>query len=86
MNSITFFKLCEMLQILGGLKSSTNMLVDEKVAMFLHIIFHHLKNRVIKHHFNRSREIVSRLLHNVLNAIICLQDVLFKKANLNIVS
>ncbi|MFQ6631184.1 hypothetical protein Gotur_009976 [Gossypium turneri] len=29
-NRITFFKLCEMLQTLGGIKSSSNMLVDEK--------------------------------------------------------
>ncbi|PPD99267.1 hypothetical protein GOBAR_DD03700 [Gossypium barbadense] len=32
MNRIAFFKLCEMLQTLGGLKSSRNMLVDEQVA------------------------------------------------------
>ncbi|MFQ6663787.1 hypothetical protein Gotur_031166 [Gossypium turneri] len=56
------------------------MLVDEQVAMFLHIISHHLKNRVIKHHFSRSGETVSRSFHNVLNAVIRLQDVLFKKA------
>ncbi|MFQ6624098.1 hypothetical protein Gotur_004007 [Gossypium turneri] len=30
MNIITFFKLCEMLQTLGELKSSRNMLVDEQ--------------------------------------------------------
>ncbi|MFQ6667262.1 hypothetical protein Gotur_033348 [Gossypium turneri] len=30
MNRITFFKLCEMLQTLGGLKSSRNMLIDEQ--------------------------------------------------------
>ncbi|KAG8499127.1 hypothetical protein CXB51_005587 [Gossypium anomalum] len=69
-----------MLQILGELKPSRNMLVDEQVAMFLHIISHHLKNQVIKHHFNRSGETVSRSFHNVLNAVIHLQDVLFKKA------
>ncbi|XP_017634575.2 uncharacterized protein LOC108476766 [Gossypium arboreum] len=57
-----------------------NMLVAEQVAIFLHIISHHLKNRVTKHHFNRSGETVSRSFHNVLNAIIHLQDVLFKKA------
>ncbi|XP_052882193.1 uncharacterized protein LOC128290543 [Gossypium arboreum] len=66
--------------IARGLKSSRNMLIDEQVAMFLHIISHYLKNRVIKHHFNRSGETVSRSFHNVLNAVIRLQDVLFKKA------
>ncbi|PPE00443.1 hypothetical protein GOBAR_DD02539 [Gossypium barbadense] len=80
MNRTAFFKLCEMLESIGGLKSSRNMLVDEQVAMFLHIISHHLKNRVIKHHFRRSGEIVSRAFHSVLNAFIRLQDVLFKKS------
>ncbi|MFQ6652970.1 hypothetical protein Gotur_024600 [Gossypium turneri] len=80
MNRIAFFKLCEMLQTSEGLKSSRNMLVDEQVAMFLHIISYHLKNRVIKHHFNRSEETVSRSFHKDLNAVISLQDVLFKKA------
>ncbi|PPD85896.1 hypothetical protein GOBAR_DD17181 [Gossypium barbadense] len=80
MNRIAFFKLCEMLESLGGLKSSRNMLVDEQVTMFLHIISHHLKNRVIKHHFRRSGETISRAFHSVLNAVIRLQDVLFKKA------
>ncbi|KHG13397.1 histone-lysine n-methyltransferase, h3 lysine-36 specific [Gossypium arboreum] len=56
------------------------MLVDEQVKMFLHIISYHFKNRVIKHHFNRSRKIVNRSFHNVLNVVIHLQDVLFKKA------
>ncbi|PPD97428.1 hypothetical protein GOBAR_DD05544 [Gossypium barbadense] len=80
MNRFAFFKLCEMLQTLRGLKLSRHMLVDEQVAMFLHIISHHLKNRVIKHHFNRSGETVSRSFHSVLNVVIRLQDVLFKKA------
>ncbi|PPD70662.1 hypothetical protein GOBAR_DD32456 [Gossypium barbadense] len=79
MNRAAFFKLCEMLESIGGLKSTRFMLVDEQVAMFLHIISHHLKNRVIKHHFRRSEETVSRAFHSVLNAVIRLQDVLFKK-------
>ncbi|MFQ6670871.1 hypothetical protein Gotur_035598 [Gossypium turneri] len=56
-----------------------NMLFDEQVTMYLHIISHHFQNRVIKHHFNRSTETVSRSFYNVLNAVIHLQDVLFKR-------
>ncbi|MFQ6635956.1 hypothetical protein Gotur_012564 [Gossypium turneri] len=41
-----------------------NMLVDEQVAMFLHIISHQLKNRVIKHHFNRSGETAKPITTN----------------------
>ncbi|MFQ6634757.1 hypothetical protein Gotur_011017 [Gossypium turneri] len=70
-----------MLKTLRGLKSSRNMLIDEQVTMFLHIISHHLKNRVIKHHFNRFGETITRSFHNVLNTVIRLQDVLFKKAD-----
>ncbi|MFQ6629606.1 hypothetical protein Gotur_006624 [Gossypium turneri] len=79
MNRTAFFKLCEMLQTLGGLKSSRNILVDEQVAMFLHIIAHHLKNRVIKHHFSRSGETVSRSFHSVLNVVIAYKMCYLKK-------
>ena len=53
MNRLAFFKLCEMLEIIRGLKPTKNMAIDEQVAMFLHIISHHLKNRVIKQNFQR---------------------------------
>ncbi|MFQ6669568.1 hypothetical protein Gotur_034767 [Gossypium turneri] len=58
-----------------------NMLLDEQVAMFLHIISYHLKNRVTKHHFNRFGKTASRSFHHVLHVVIRLQDVLFKKAD-----
>ncbi|XVF12370.1 hypothetical protein REPUB_Repub08aG0111500 [Reevesia pubescens] len=81
MNRHAFFKLCEMLQNIGGLKSIRNMLLDEQVVMFLHIITYHLKNRVIKHNFNRSGETVSRYFHSVLKAVMHLEGQLFKKPN-----
>ncbi|XVF56330.1 hypothetical protein PTKIN_Ptkin06aG0110400 [Pterospermum kingtungense] len=79
MNRAAFFKLCEMLQHIGGLKSTRNMNIDEQVAMFLHIIAHHVKNRVIRHNFQRSSETISRHFHNVLNAVMHLQEHLFRK-------
>ncbi|XVF59148.1 hypothetical protein PTKIN_Ptkin07bG0252500 [Pterospermum kingtungense] len=57
MNRAAFFKLCEMLKNIGGLKSTRNMLIDEQ----------------------RSGETISRHFHNVLNAVMHLQDHLFKK-------
>ena len=48
MNRIAFFKLCEMLKNIESFRPIRNMAIDEQVAMFLHIIFHHLKNRVIR--------------------------------------
>ena len=71
-----------MLETIGGLKDTKHMLVDEQVAMFLHTLAHHAKNRVTKHHFRRSGEIVSRYFNDVLHAIIRLQVKLFKKPEL----
>ena len=79
MNRLDFFKLCDMLENIGGLKPTRNMATDEQVAMFLHIISHHLKNRVIRQNFQRSGETISRHFHHVLNAVIHLQDHLFRK-------
>ena len=45
--------------------------------MFLHTIAHHEKNRVIKFHFMRSGQMVSKNFHNVLHSIIRLHGVLF---------
>ncbi|KAL0010653.1 hypothetical protein SO802_005761 [Lithocarpus litseifolius] len=79
MNRNAFTRLCGMLERMGGLKDTKHMLVDEQVAMFLHTLAHHAKNRVIKHHFRRSGETVSRYFNDVLHAIIRLQGELFKK-------
>lgn len=55
------------------------MLIDEQVAMFLYILAHHHKNRVIKGNFGRSGETVSRYFPKVFAATIRLQDRLFQK-------
>ncbi|KAL5539393.1 hypothetical protein UlMin_044022 [Ulmus minor] len=74
-----FTKLCTMLQTIGGLRGSKYLCVDEQVAMFLHILAHHVKNRFIKFQFLRSRQTVSRYFHNVLHSIICLHRELLKR-------
>ena len=79
MNRLVFFKLCKMLENIRSLKPTRNIAIDEQVTMFLHIISHHLKNRVIRQNFQRSGETISQYFHNVLNTMIHLQDQLFKK-------
>ncbi|KAL5549131.1 hypothetical protein UlMin_004362 [Ulmus minor] len=74
-----FTKLCTMLQTIGGLRGSKYVCIDEQVAMFLHILAHHVKNRVIKFQFLRSGQTVSRYFHNVLHSIICLHRELLKR-------
>ncbi|XLR68647.1 hypothetical protein S83_019319, partial [Arachis hypogaea] len=56
----TFHTLCNMLKTVGKLKPSRNMGVEEMVAMFLHIIAHDVKIRVIKRQFVKSEETISR--------------------------
>lgn len=54
MNKSTFVNLCLMLKMDGKLKASKYLQVDEQVAIFLYILAHHVKNRVVKFHFRRS--------------------------------
>ena len=79
MDRFAFKKLCSILQSIGNLKPMKNIDVDEQVAIFLHILAHHVKNRVIKHRFGRSGESVSRHFNNVLHSIIRLQSEFLKK-------
>lgn len=53
--------------------------VEEMVAMFLHILAHDVKNRVVRRQFARSGETVSRHFKSVLTAVLQLHEVLLKK-------
>ena len=79
MTRTCFTKLCNMLETLGGLKASRNMDIDEQVAIFLHIIAHNVKNRVMICRFYRSGETISRYFSRVCNAVIILHSHLLKK-------
>lgn len=79
MNRKAFSNLCIMLETRGGLKASKYLQVDEQVAMFLHVIAHHVKNRVIRFRFMRSGETISKFFHNVLHSIIRLHGALLKR-------
>jgi hypothetical protein len=58
MDKNAFSNLCNMFEARGGLKDTKHMLVDEQVAMFLYILAHHVKNRIIKRQFRRSGETI----------------------------
>ena len=78
-NRLAFTNLCTMLKSRGMLRTSKYLQIDEQVAMFLHIISHHVKNRVIKFQFLRSGETASKYFHNVLHLGIQLHGELLKK-------
>ncbi|KAL7614766.1 hypothetical protein Lser_V15G08370 [Lactuca serriola] len=53
--------------------------IDEQVAIFLHIIAHNVKNRVMIGRFQRSGETISKIVSRVCNAVIRLHPHLLKK-------
>lgn len=64
-----FFKLCGILQDKGQLVRTRNVPTIEAVAMFLHILAHNLKYRVVHFTYYRSKETISRQFNNVLRAV-----------------
>ena len=78
MDRYTFNKLCIMLRTTGKLRDTKNMTVHEMTAMFIHILGHHEKNRIIKFRFVRSGETISRCFNKVLNAVLRLSAKLLK--------
>ncbi|GLT71732.1 hypothetical protein SLA2020_437300 [Shorea laevis] len=70
MNRVAFNILCDLLRTEGKLKNSGSVSVKEQVAMFLYILGHDKKNRVIKLDFIRLGKTVSRHFNKVLNAVI----------------
>jgi hypothetical protein len=50
-----------MFEARGRLKATKYMLVDEQVAMFLYILTHHVKNRIIKRQFLGELVGISRI-------------------------
>jgi len=79
MDRRTFTILCQLLRMTGMLRPTKYVDVEEMVAIFLHIVAHDVKNRVMRRQFARSGETVSRHFNIVLNAILRLYDVLLRK-------
>ncbi|KAA0037743.1 retrotransposon protein [Cucumis melo var. makuwa] len=79
MDRRTFAILCHLLRNVAGLSSTEIVDVEEMVAMFLHVLAHDLKNRVIQREFVRSGETVSRHFNIVLLAVLRLYEELIKR-------
>ncbi|KAL6584211.1 hypothetical protein OROMI_003500 [Orobanche minor] len=71
----TFAKLCFLLSELGGLRHQRYMTVEEQVSMFLSVLGHHKKQRVIRFDHHRSGQTVSHYVHLVLNTILKLHNI-----------
>ncbi|KAL6326017.1 hypothetical protein AAG906_038509 [Vitis piasezkii] len=79
MGNDAFIGLVNILRGIGHLRNSAHNNVEEQVAKFLHIVGHNLRNRIMKFYFKRSSETVSHHFHQVLRAIISLDDVFLKQ-------
>ena len=63
-----FNKLCHLCTTKGQLKRTRNMSVEEMVAIFLHVLAHHVKNRVVGFNFKSSGRTISKYFHECLKA------------------
>jgi len=69
MSRAPFFPLCNLFRQRSLVLYSINAFVEEQVAMFLHVVGHNQRFRVVHQSFRRSIETVSRHFHQVLFAV-----------------
>lgn len=69
MDKTPFIQLCHYFQRKKWLSNSKFVDVDEKMAMFLSIVSHNKRNRIVRLKFQHSGETVSKYFHEVLNAM-----------------
>ncbi|XP_075475031.1 uncharacterized protein LOC142505809 [Primulina tabacum] len=79
MNRNAFARLCYLLTNVGGLVDSTYVRIEEKVTMFLSILAHHKKTRLVGHDYIRSGHTISTHFHQVLRSILMLHPILLVK-------
>jgi len=69
MRRVPFFHLCNVLRERNLLRNSIHSCVEEQFAMFLHVVGHNQRFRVVHQFWRRSVETVSRYFKEVLYAI-----------------
>ncbi|KAL5566317.1 hypothetical protein UlMin_029481 [Ulmus minor] len=69
MDKHIFHKLCAILRQRGMLRDTAGVLIEEQLGIFLNIIGHNERNRVIQERFQHSGETISRHFNNVLKAV-----------------
>ncbi|TVU19760.1 hypothetical protein EJB05_35931, partial [Eragrostis curvula] len=69
MKRAPFFGLCDLFRSRGLLRDSIHSCIEEQVAMFLHVVGHNQRFRVVDLTFRRSYETISRYFREVLYAV-----------------
>ncbi|XXG51718.1 hypothetical protein AAC387_Pa03g0227 [Persea americana] len=80
MRPFAFATLCDKLRSTELLKNFSRSTIEEQVAKFLHVLGQNWKYRAIGCCFRRSSETISRHFHNVLRAIISLENQFLKQS------
>lgn len=69
MDKHVFHKLSDTLRQRGMLRDTVGVMIEEQLAIFLNVVGHNERNRVIQERFQHSGETISRHFNNVLKAI-----------------
>lgn len=69
MDRHVFQKLCGIFRQRAMLRDTSGVMIEEQLAIFLNVIGHSERNRVIQERFQHSGETISRHFNNVLKAI-----------------
>ncbi|KAK2989299.1 hypothetical protein RJ640_026682 [Escallonia rubra] len=83
MDKHVFHKLCDSLRQRAMLRDTPGVSIEEQLAIFLNIVGHNERNRVIQERFQHSGETISRHFNNVLKAIKSLSRELLQPAPLS---
>ncbi|KAL5562801.1 hypothetical protein UlMin_032548 [Ulmus minor] len=78
MNREAFRKLCKLLREKGWLVGTKNISLEKKLAMFLDVLVHHVKNRIISFNFKRFGRTTSKCFHECLKTTIQCQKEFWK--------
>ncbi|KAL5573585.1 hypothetical protein UlMin_023182 [Ulmus minor] len=81
MSPLAFARLCELLRDTGRFEDNKHAIVEEQVVKFMYVLAHNAKNRTISFFFHHSGETISRHFHDVLRAIISLEDTFLRQPN-----
>ncbi|KAK6146458.1 hypothetical protein DH2020_020327 [Rehmannia glutinosa] len=76
MDRNTFSRLCFLFEHVGGLARTRHVQISEQVAIFLSVLAHHMKNRIVKFVFKRSGLTISKHFNRVLHALLRLHNIL----------
>lgn len=69
MDKHVFHRLSNTLRHRGMLRDTAGVMIEEQLAIFLNVVGHNERNRVIQERFQHSGETISRHFNNVLRAI-----------------